>query len=1213
MNKLRKFLVVGVMVLSVIAMSGLVVAPASAAASAGDLIKMDGLSSVYYLGSDGKRYVFPNEATYMSWHADFSGVVTIPASELQSYPLGGNVTMRPGTKLVKITTDPSVYAVEPNGVLRKIQSEAQAAALYGTNWSKRVVDVADSFFTNYTIGAALADGAVPAGSLVKNASSAAVYYYDGTNYRSIASESALAANRFAMGNIITISNTITAGGSAITAAEAGLTNDAQGGSVGNVVVGSGVMVSLSSNTPASNDIPTGTSNPLLKFNVTAANDGDAIVSGVKLTAIGLGTPSQITAISVYKNNVKLNSTARNIDSNKEAQINFTNAVTIPAGTTATFEVRATVGDTGKHGLSIAKATDVMAGNTVSGSFPVAGNIFSGVTVTVGDLVFDKDGSALSEVKLGDKGATIAKFKLSNNANVENIVVKAVTLKKDSLSTASDSVVENLKLNFDGKEVAAAASISSRYVTFNLATPITINKNTANKRLTVTADVVDGAAKTIGLYLESASDITATGDYYGYQTTVSGTATGAALLATIKAGTISVEKVNAANDKLRVDVDNQEAGTFKVTVNSGKNAELSTLKLSITTTNDNQGTAAAFTKIENVEVYNKTNNTVYDLAYVSGTATKVYSNTSMGLMLTSGVTNELVVRFDTLTASADKDYTVKIADASTDLIIKETGNDTAITDITPNTVELKKVTIEGVGATFSLNALSSAFTAVIGTPDVEVLNFNVKAASNSNAYVRDLTVSKIAGNLGFSTQTISGLKLWKGTTLVKSMSSSQISGSDLTFTDLNEEIAANTTVTYKVTVSFVKNTDSSTKTLQMGINGATVEDVDGKDVSESGSVATSARTITLAGTGALYISMDTNDTAVSKDIYQVANTTTGSVAALKLRAENETVKVTKLHVIASENINGIVSELALYDGSTLVGSTNVIATDSTIDISGDKLVVPMSSKSYYLKATLSKIGKDATGALDKDITFTINGIEAQGFDSGDSLVASDADTNLESGELGYDNNNDGTITASGTVTGASKSLGILASRMSSVALVSSYSGNAVSTKIYSGQAANTAIIAVTADASSNTESNGDAVKTYINGFKVKVTGNASSTASTIERIGGTAGAKAGSAIADLQTTGVGYSSFTTGITGADFEVMPGTTAYFLVKVTPTFTVTDAGAVSINVSLDNMDSTVAVTGSPVANMANITWKDSSSATAKSPLRLGTTTLSGTTISN
>src|SRR5690349_9908429 len=45
------------------------VAPLTAsAASAGSLIKGTTLSTVYYLGSDGSRYAFPNEKTYFSWY-----------------------------------------------------------------------------------------------------------------------------------------------------------------------------------------------------------------------------------------------------------------------------------------------------------------------------------------------------------------------------------------------------------------------------------------------------------------------------------------------------------------------------------------------------------------------------------------------------------------------------------------------------------------------------------------------------------------------------------------------------------------------------------------------------------------------------------------------------------------------------------------------------------------------------------------------------------------------------------------------------------------------------------------------------------------------------------------------------------------------------------------------------------------------------------------
>src|SRR3972149_3868190 len=124
MKRLRKFLTVSVMVLSVVAMSGLSAVSVKAAASAGDLIKMSGNSSVYYLGADGKRYVFPNSQTYFSWYSDFSSVKTIPQTELYGYSLGGNVTMRAGTNLIKITTDPKVYAVTASGTLHWIESEA---------------------------------------------------------------------------------------------------------------------------------------------------------------------------------------------------------------------------------------------------------------------------------------------------------------------------------------------------------------------------------------------------------------------------------------------------------------------------------------------------------------------------------------------------------------------------------------------------------------------------------------------------------------------------------------------------------------------------------------------------------------------------------------------------------------------------------------------------------------------------------------------------------------------------------------------------------------------------------------------------------------------------------------------------------------------------------------------------------------------------------
>jgi hypothetical protein len=122
----------------------------------GTLIK-GSLPAVYFCGKDAKRYVFVNERAFRSWYNDFSSIITISDATLAQIPLGGNVTYKPGVRLVKITTDPKVYAIARGGWLRWVRSESAAVALYGADWNKMVDDVADSFFVNYRIGDPVAE------------------------------------------------------------------------------------------------------------------------------------------------------------------------------------------------------------------------------------------------------------------------------------------------------------------------------------------------------------------------------------------------------------------------------------------------------------------------------------------------------------------------------------------------------------------------------------------------------------------------------------------------------------------------------------------------------------------------------------------------------------------------------------------------------------------------------------------------------------------------------------------------------------------------------------------------------------------------------------------------------------------------------------------------------------------------------------------------
>ncbi|MBU0648984.1 Ig-like domain-containing protein [Patescibacteria group bacterium] len=109
-------------------------------------------SAVYYYASDNKRYVFPNDKIYFSWYEDFFAVTEISQDLMSQMTIGGNVTYRPGYKMVKIQTDPKVYAVEQGGVLRWIKTEELAQALYGAAWNTLIEDVPDSFWVNYSFG-----------------------------------------------------------------------------------------------------------------------------------------------------------------------------------------------------------------------------------------------------------------------------------------------------------------------------------------------------------------------------------------------------------------------------------------------------------------------------------------------------------------------------------------------------------------------------------------------------------------------------------------------------------------------------------------------------------------------------------------------------------------------------------------------------------------------------------------------------------------------------------------------------------------------------------------------------------------------------------------------------------------------------------------------------------------------------------------------------
>jgi len=525
MQKLRKALVVGVMAITVLSVSMLAVPfQVGATAQAGDLIKMDGLSSVYFLAADGKRYVFPNENTYFSWYSDFSGVVTIPQSELETYPLGANVTMRPGTKLVKITTDPKVYAVEPDGKLVHVPSEATAIALFGADWAKRVVDVADSFFTNYTVtGNTVSATAYPTGSLVKFGG-ADVYYIDANGAaRKVANEAAFLANRFKWDDVITSTLTMPAAGTDIAGSESAIT-DTSSGAGGTAGAGTGLTVALSGMTPASATYIRDTGAVVAQaaagfttINFTASNDGDVTVNTLKLTRGGISADGDLGTVYLYEGE---NMIAENTSFSSKI-VTFSNSAglfTVSKGTTKTISVRADIAalNATVSGiiLGVASASDITTnGAAVSGSFPINGNQMSVGTVT--DLGHMNFSSFITIPSTIDPGLTNQElWRFNATANDQDMVIEKI--KMTVVGTVSNTDLANFKLEVAGVQIGSTVSSlpSSKELVFDLSSaPYKITSG-QTKTIAVKGDIINGSGRAFKFTIRKVGDVSVKDNGYG---------------------------------------------------------------------------------------------------------------------------------------------------------------------------------------------------------------------------------------------------------------------------------------------------------------------------------------------------------------------------------------------------------------------------------------------------------------------------------------------------------------------------------------------------------------------------------------------------------------------------------------------------------------------------------------------------------------------------
>lgn len=929
---------------------------ASAAPAEGSLIKAKEWDSVYYY-KGGKRFTFANLKTYKSWYKDFSTVKVIPATELQTYGLqspGGNVVYRAGTRLVKITTDPKVYAVTPNGVLRWLKDEATAKALYGNDWAKRVDDVSDAFFTNYSIGADLSGTMLPDGSLVKSGSN--WFYIEGGKKRAV-SEAVFASNNFNAAYAISVADVSAyAAGTAVGATE--FADVAQGIGPGSstvpgapAVTGGALTVSLASDSPAGTqsvvvDATEGGQRlaKMAKVNFTAAS-GDVKVTQVTAKRAGVSKDADVDALYLADATGKI--LAKNT-SFSSGVATFSGALfTVPAGQTVSVWILEDVNKSSAAGSTqgwTVEASGVKTEGNGSVTGSAMGNLFTVAVVTdLGQLEFATSSpTSAATVDAGKVGYTLGTFKFK--AIDQEILVKKI--KFTQIGTIATTDLTNLKLMVGGVQYDASKPLSTdNTVWFDLSGHADGGLKILagqTKFTDILGDIVGGTNRNFKFSVQNQEDVVAFDNSYKVNVAVASWNTDAFAVETLAATTVNTGTVTvtvatgAPSGNVATSASGVEVARFTLTA-AGEDVKFTTLSVS--------STASDYTDIfKNVKI-------TLDGAQVGTTAATLTAGVanaytfSNNFVVKAGKPSTLVVYADltdsSLAAASTFSFTLVAGSSNAQGLTSLTN--LSSTAVSGNTLTLKSGTPTIAKNNAIVDASSVNPTGVIKDTDLKIGSFVITAGAGEGTKITSIGFQDYAAPLNglFTRLRVQGLKGGVVANLAPEVGT--LSGASSTYTfALSEALVLTKGQQYVIDVVADVLSTTSTANLSSGaypviqVKDATVA-YQTSETGQSGNISLSGsegvgQSVYIAAKGSL-AAVISADTPVSQQL--VMGALNQPLMKFKLTAgKSEDVSITELvsaaTIMASSTPTGIIKNIRLYEGDLMIGSpvAGLITTDAS---------------------------------------------------------------------------------------------------------------------------------------------------------------------------------------------------------------------------------------------------------------------------------------------
>ncbi|MEA3453060.1 MAG: peptidoglycan-binding domain-containing protein [Patescibacteria group bacterium] len=784
----------------------------------------------------------------------------------------------------------------------------------------------------------------------------------------------------------------------------------------------GLTVAVANTNPVATTYADGSAyNDFLKLKFTAGAEGDVEVSGLTVTKGGISADTYVEGISLVDSNDNRHGVViTSLDSYSQAALTFSDdPLVVPAGESIYATVQINIGSgfgSGTINMKIDESGDVVSdASSVSGSFPLVGNTMSVVdgASTIGGLYVDAvqfhnnatDDDTDVNVNLGTVDQIVSKFKFTESAASanEDVQIEKITIYNNGNTTDAD--IANIDLVApDGTVLSTLESLSGKYGTFDLSSSPYVIPDGSNKTLTVRCDIVKGSTRTVRFLIENDYDVvvtgassdagilaavdTTTGNNAGDHTFPVGdrlyhaTASSGRYInkITIASGSLSVSKSTASpSGNIAVGATNQTLAEFKLT-SSGEDMRLDKIRVCITIPN------ASYELAGTLKLQDENDVTLWSLAastnnlYSTGTCTQ-YNLTSRKTIPANTSENLKIVGDIKTTATTSYTYQVAIRDlyarrmSTGDYVTYSSGSDVSANTLTVDTSALTLAKNDAYGNNYG----------VAGSAKVKIASYIIQAGS-----AEAINISSFKATLGtFGTGEVgdySNLIVEKGdgTQLGSTVVSPAAAGDTLSVSGFQVAASGSETINVFADLSSDAAADE-TVVVTLGDFGATGATSATTITTPSD---TTGQTLTWAASGALAVSTDTATPSVATLHASESDTT---VLKFILSSTYELIDVNKI-ILDSTYGAANISNVKLYDGSTLLGSASLLS--GKVTFSGLSLEVPKDG-SKYLTVKISTTGSGTLKSAES-LGLMVESVESTGSGSGVVIYPSAVTTAASAG-------------------------------------------------------------------------------------------------------------------------------------------------------------------------------------------------------------------------